>query len=71
MSEKRIENIVNYLIQEAGKKGEVFDVFNEQITEEDLKIQVRSNANNLVLLNTNVNQKDVTTVALRNAVATL
>ena len=75
MTENKIKTIANFLMNQAGKAGKIFDVYGVNFENETIMIEVHvpmeGQLNNVVLLETNATQKDMTTVNLKQAVATL
>ena len=75
MTENKIEKITNFLMEQAGKAGKVFDVYGVNFEDETIIIEVHvpveGQLNNVVLLETNATQENMTTVNLKQAVATL
>ena len=75
MTENKIEKITNFLMEQAGKAGKVFDVYGVNTKDETIMIEVHvpveGNLSNVVLLETNTAQKNMTTVNLKQAVASL
>lgn len=72
MSENKINQIVNYLLNEAGESGRAFDVYNEDIltpsTEISILTKSRDGFNTLVQFDTGCRQKDITVGVLRQTV---
>lgn len=72
MSENKIYQIVNYLLNENGESGRAFDVYNEDIltpsTEISILTKSRDGFNTLVQLDTGCRQKDITVGVLRQTV---
>ena len=68
MTEQKITNIINFLAKEQQKNVKLFDVFNENVTEETTQLCFLNQDNNLILIDTKRNQKDLTTVNLKQAV---
>lgn len=68
MTEQKITNIINFLTKEQQKHVKLFDVFNENVTEETTQLCFLNQDNNLILIDTKRNQKDLTTVDLKQAV---
>ena len=75
MTENKIEKITNFLMDQAGKAGKVFDVYGVNFEQETVMIEVhvpvKGQFHNVVLLETNATQENMTTVNLKQAVATL
>lgn len=75
MTENKIEKITNFLMDQAGKAGKVFDVYGVDTKDETITIEVHvpieGQLSNVVLLETNATQKDMTTVNLKQTVASL
>ena len=75
MTENKIEKITNFLMDQAGKAGKVFDVYGVNFEKETVMIEVhvpvKGQFHNVVLLETNATQENMTTVNLKQAVATL
>lgn len=73
MTENKIEKITNFLMEQAGKAGKVFDVYGVDTKDETITIEVHvpveGQLSNVVLLETNATMKNMTTVHLKNAVA--
>ena len=68
MTEQKITNIINFLAKEQQKHVKLFDVFNENVTEETTQLCFLNQDNNLILIDTKRNQKDLTTVDLKQAI---
>ena len=68
MTEQKITNIIIFLAKEQQKHVKLFDVFNENVTEETTQLCFLNQDNNLILIDTKHNQKDLTTVDLKQAV---
>ena len=75
MTENKIEKITNFLMEQAGKAGRVFDVYGVDTKDETITIEVHvpveGQLSNVVLLETNATQKNMTTVNLKQTVAAL
>ena len=75
MTENKIEKITNFLMDQAGKAGKVFDVYGVDTRDETITIEVHvpveGQLSNVVLLETNATQKNMTTVNLKETVAAL
>ena len=75
MTENKIEKITNFLMAQAGKAGKVFDVYGVDTRDETITIEVHvpveGQLSNVVLLETNATQKNMTTVNLKQTVAAL
>ena len=75
MTENKIEKITNFLMDQAGKAGKVFDVYGVDTKNETIMIEVHipveGQLSKNVLLETNTTQENMTTVNLKQAIATL
>ena len=75
MTENKIKKITNFLMKQAGKAGKVFDVYGVDTKDETITIEVHipveGQLSNVVLLETNATQKNMTTVNLKETVAAL
>ena len=75
MTENKIKKITNFLMDQAGKAGKVFDVYGVDTKNETIMIEVHipveGQLSKNVLLETNTTQENMTTVNLKQAIATL